>query len=122
MKLNLLTLSLKDLRRRPARSLLTVAGVGLASATLFSLLSFNIGYKRSLQKEMAQSGIHMLVSTEGCPMEAASLALHGGEIPKFLPEDRVPSISAVAGVKAVTRMLIFSVPFRTFRSTMMFTK
>ncbi len=107
--MNLLTLSLKDLRRRPTRSVLTVAGVALASATLFSLLSFNIGYKRSLQKEMADSGIHMLVSTEGCPMEAASLALHGGEIPKFLPEDRVPAIRAVPGVRAVTGMLIFSV-------------
>jgi hypothetical protein len=26
-------------------------------------------------------------SIEGCPMEAASLARHGGEIPKFLPQD-----------------------------------
>lgn len=108
--MNLLTLSLKDLRRRPTRSVLTVAGVALASATLFSLLSFNLGYTRSLKKEMADSGIHMLVSTEGCPMEAASLALHGGEIPKFLPEERVPLIRAVPDVRAVTGMLIFSVP------------
>lgn len=108
--MNLVTLSLKDLRRRPTRSLLTVAGVALASATLFSLLSFNLGYTRSLKKEMADSGIHMLVSTEGCPMEAASLALHGGEIPKFLPEDRVPLIRAVPNIRAVTGMLIFSVP------------
>ncbi len=108
--MNLLTLSLKDLRRRPMRSLLTMLGVAMAGATLFSLLSFNIGYKRSLQKEMADSGIHMLVSTEGCPMEAASLALHGGEIPKFLPEERMPAIRAVPGVRAVTGMLIFSVP------------
>jgi putative ABC transport system permease protein len=92
------------------RSLLTMLGVAMASATLFSLLSFNIGYKRSLQKEMADSGIHMLVSTEGCPMEAASLALHGGEIPKFLPEERMHAIRAVPGVRAVTGMLIFSVP------------
>lgn len=108
--MNLITLSLKDLRRRPTRSALTVAGVALASATLFSLLSFNLGYTRSLKKEMADSGIHMLVSTEGCPMEAASLALHGGEIPKFLPQERVPLIRAVPGVRAVTGMLIFSLP------------
>lgn len=108
--MNFLTLSLKDVRRRATRSVLTVTGVALASATLFSLLSFNIGYTRSLKKEMADSGIHMLVSTEGCPMEAASLALHGGEIPKFLPEERVPLIRAVPDVRAVTGMLIFSVP------------
>ena len=108
--MNLLTLSLKDLRRRPTRSLLTVAGVALASAALFSLLSFNSGYDASVRKEMSDSGIHMLVSTEGCPMEAASLALHGGEIPKFLPENQLPAIRAVPGVRAVTGMLIFSVP------------
>lgn len=107
--MNILTLAFKDLRRRPMRSALTVTGVALASATLFSLLSFNVGYKRALAKEMSDSGIHMLVSTEGCPMEAASLALHGGEIPKFLPESRVPGIRSVPGVRAVTAMLIFSV-------------
>jgi putative ABC transport system permease protein len=108
--MNLVSLSLKDLRRRPARSVLTIAGVAVASAALFSLLSFNRGYDVSIQREFADSGIHMLVSTEGCPMEAASLALHGGEIPKFLPEERVAAIRAVSGVGAVTGMLIFSVP------------
>lgn len=108
--MNLLTLSLKDLRRKPTRSVLTVAGVALASATMFSMLSFHTGYNKSLKKEMSDSGIHMLVSTEGCPMEAASLALHGGEIPKFLPEDRVPALRAISGVQAVTSFLIFSVP------------
>ena len=43
-------------------------------------------------------------------MEAASLALHGGEIPKFLPEQRLAAIRAVPGVRAATGMLIFSVP------------
>lgn len=108
--MNLFTLSLKDLRRRRARSALTVAGVALAAATLFSLLSFNSGYRLALQKEMSDSGIHMFVSTEGCPMEAASLALHGGEIPKFLPEERVPAIRSAPGVRAATSILIFSVP------------
>src|SRR5688572_4564857 len=108
--MNLFTLSLKDLRRRRARSALTVAGVALAAATLFSLLSFNNGYRLALQKEMSDSGIHMFVSTEGCPMEAASLALHGGEIPKFLPEERVPAIRSAPGVRAATSILIFSVP------------
>lgn len=108
--MNLFTLSLKGLRRRPARSLLTVAGVAIASAALSSLLSFNAGFRRALHKEMSDAGIHMFVSTEGCPMEAASLALHGGEIPKFLPEERATAVRAVPGVRTVTSMLIFSVP------------
>lgn len=106
--MNLLTLSLKNLQRRKLRSGLSMAGVAIATAALFSLLSFNSGFDRALREEMANSGIHMLVSTEGCPMEAASLALHGGEIPKFLDARRLPEIRDVPGIGAATGMLIFS--------------
>lgn len=106
--MNLLTLSLKNLQRRKLRSLLTVGGVAIAAATLFSLMSFDVGFERALKQEMADSGIHMLVSTEGCPMEAASLALHGGEIPKFLDEKRLAQVQEVTGIRAASGMLIFS--------------
>jgi putative ABC transport system permease protein len=52
----------------------------------------------------------MYVSTEGCPLEAASLVLHGGEIPRFLPESTVGNIAQVPGVRAAAPMLIFSAP------------
>ena len=106
--MNLLTLSLKNLQRRKLRTSLSMAGVAIATAALFSLLSFNTGFDRALKEEMANSGIHMLVSTEGCPMEAASLALHGGEIPKFLDARRLPEIRDVPGIRTATGMLIFS--------------
>ncbi len=106
--MNLFVLSIKSLRRRKLRTALTVAGVAIAAATLFSLISFNRGFERSLKEEMNQSGIHMLVSTEGCPMEAASLALHGGEIPKFLDEKYLPQIKSIGGVDVAAGMLIFS--------------
>lgn len=106
--MNLLTLSLKNLQRRKLRTGLSMAGVAIATAALFSLLSFNTGFDRALKEEMANSGIHMLVSTEGCPMEAASLALHGGEIPKFLDARRLPEIRDVPGIRTATGMLIFS--------------
>jgi len=106
--MNLFTLSIKNLQRRKLRSGLTMAGVGIAAAALFSLLSFNTGFDRALKEEMSNSGIHMLVSTEGCPLEAASLALHGGEIPKFLDGRRLPEVSDVPGVRTATGLLIFS--------------
>lgn len=106
--MNLFSLSLKNLRRRNLRTILTVSGVAIAAATLFSLLSFNQGFEQSLKREMNQSGMHMLVSTEGCPMEAASLALHGGEIPKFLDEQYLSKIQNVSGVDVAAGMLIFS--------------
>lgn len=98
----------KNLARHQTRTLLTVLGVAIAAGTLFTILSFDAGYKRALQEELAASGIHLFVSTEGCPLEAASLILHGGEIPKFLPMQRLHEVKAMEGVKEAVGFLIFS--------------
>ena len=108
--MNLATFALKDARRRPTRTLLTGLGVAVAALCLFTVLSFDRGYDRALREEMARSGAHMYVSTEGCPLEAASLILHGGEIPRFLPETAVDEVARVPGVRAAAPMLIFSAP------------
>ncbi|MDE2026988.1 MAG: ABC transporter permease [Candidatus Omnitrophica bacterium] len=106
--MNILVLSFKSLKRKATRTILTIIGVAVATATLFSLLSFSVGYDRALKKEMQDSGLHMLVSTEGCPTEAASLALHGGEIPKYVDEKRLSEVRSIPGVHIATGMLIFS--------------
>lgn len=108
--MNILSFALKDIRRRPTRSVLTALGVGVAALCLFTVTSFDRGYDRSLRDEMSKSGAHMYVSTEGCPLEAASLILHGGEIPKFLPESTIEEVAKVPGVRAVAPMLIFAAP------------
>ena len=108
--MNLASFALKDARRRPTRTLLTGMGVAIAALCLFTVLSFDRGYDRALREEMTRSGAHMYVSTEGCPLEAASLVLHGGEIPRFLPESTVADIAQVPGVRAAAPMLIFSAP------------
>lgn len=108
--MNLVTFALKDARRRPTRTLLTGVGVGVAALCLFTVLSFDRGYDRALREEMSRSGAHMYVSTEGCPLEAASLILHGGEIPRFLSEKTVEDVAQVEGVRSAAPMLIFSAP------------
>lgn len=108
--MSFLALCWKNLKRRRTRTLLTVGGVAVATVCLFSILSFDRGYSRALQREMERSGAHMYVSTEGCPLEAASLILHGGEIPKFLPEDNIAVVRKIEGVRAASGMLIFGVP------------
>lgn len=100
----------KNLQRRRARTALTVLGVGIAVMALFSILSFDRGYRLALKEEMQRSGAHLYVSTEGCPLEAASLILHGGEIPKFLPEERLAQVRDVPGVHVAAPMLIFGAP------------
>lgn len=108
--MNLSTFALKDIRRRPTRAFLTALGVAIATLCLFTVLSFDRGYDRALREEMAHSGAHLYVSTEGCPLEAASLILHGGEIPRFLPEKAVDDVAKVSGVRAAAPMMIFSAP------------
>ena len=44
--MNLFSLAVKNLQRRKGRTLLTIAGVAIAVAILFSLLSFSAGYER----------------------------------------------------------------------------
>ena len=103
-----LSLAQKNLKRHKTRTVLTVLGIAVAAATLFTILSFDAGYEKALQEEIAGSGIHLFVSTEGCPLEAASLILHGGEIPKFLQMERLREVKGVEGVKEAAGFLIFS--------------
>lgn len=104
------TVALKNLLRHKTRSLLTVAGIAVAAGTLFSILSFDAGYKKSLEEELVGSGIHLFVSTEGCPLEAASLIIHGGEIPRFLKMNALDAVKNIDGVKEAGGFLIFSIP------------
>ena len=104
------SLAVKNLERHRIRTLLTSLGVALASGTLFSILSFDRGYEKSLKEEVSGTGIHLFVSTEGCPLEAASLIIHGGEIPKFLRMERLEEIKKTEGVRLAAGFLIFSLP------------
>lgn len=106
--MTLLKFAIKNLKRHFSRTFLTVVGVAIAGATLFVILSFDAGYNTAVKEELKNSGTHLFVSTEGCPLEAASLILHGGEIPKFLPMSRLKEVKAVEGVKEAAGFLIFS--------------
>ena len=108
--MTLFSLAFKNLQRHKIRTLLTAIGIAIASATLFSILSFDAGYKKALQEELVGTGIHLFVSTEGCPLEAASLIIHGGEIPRFLRMESLEEVKKVEGVKEAGGFLIFSVP------------
>lgn len=106
--MTLLSLALKNLKRHRIRTLLTIFGLVVASATLFSILSFDVGYQQALNEELTGSGIQLFVSTEGCPRDAASLFIHGGEIPKYLSMERLKEIQGIEGVKEAAGFLIFS--------------
>jgi putative ABC transport system permease protein len=104
--MNLLSLAVKNLQRRRGRTLLTIAGVAIAVAILFSLLSFSAGYEHQLTKEMDGLGFHLLAVPKGCPYEATTLILHGGVIPKYLTGDDLTRARTVVGVEVATPMLL----------------
>jgi putative ABC transport system permease protein len=104
--MNFFTLAVKNLRRRQSRTVLTVLGVAIAIAVLFSLLSLNSGYEKELNKEVNSMGVHILAVPKGCPYEAAALLMHGGVIPKYLSAYDLKNVSDIAGVELATPMLM----------------
>jgi putative ABC transport system permease protein len=104
--MNFLTLAAKNLLRRRGRTLLTVLGVAIAIAVLFSLLSLNSGYEKELNREMGSLGVHILAVPKGCPYEAASMILHGGVIPKYLTQIDLLNVSKIDGIGLATPMLM----------------
>ena len=104
--MNFITLAIKNLLRRRGRTILTVLGVAIAVAVLFSLLSFNSGYEKQLSGELDSMGIHMLAVPKGCPYEAASLIIHGGVIPKYLSNSDVEEAKKIEGIEVASPMLL----------------
>lgn len=104
--MNFLKLAFKNLLRRRTRTMLTIAGVAIAVAALFSLSAFRQGYEKQLTQEMNSMGIHLLAVPKGCPYEAASLIMHGGVIPKYLSAADVEKARSIDGVDIATPMLL----------------
>jgi putative ABC transport system permease protein len=104
--LNIFSLAARNLMRRRVRTSLTIGGVAIAIAVLFSLLAFNAGYEKQLSGEMDSLGIHMLAVPKGCPYEAASLIMHGGVIPKYLSDSDLQLVKAIDGVDVASPMLL----------------
>ncbi|KAF5084438.1 Macrolide export ATP-binding/permease protein MacB [anaerobic digester metagenome] len=104
--MNLFLFALRNLQRRKVRTILTITGVALSVAVLFSLLAFQAGYEQELTKEVDSLGIHMLAVPKGCPYEAASLIMHGGVIPKYLNETDLDRVKNTEGVRLATPILL----------------
>ena len=99
-------LSLKEWRRRPLRTGITVAGVAIAAAALFSLLSFQRGYRAGVESELDRLGAHVLVVPKGCPYDATSIALHGANWPCYLKAAYLDEVRATPGVRTAAPALM----------------
>jgi len=103
------TLAFKNLIRRKTRSILTVLGVAIAIAVLYSLFQFQQGYQSRLKGELGALGAHVLVVPKGCPYEAATIALHGGKWPRYMDEGLLAKVKADPGVAEAAGVIMDAV-------------
>ena len=102
-------LGFKNLARRPTRTILTVLGVAIAIAVLYSLFEFQRGYQSRLKGELGALGAHIMVVPKGCPYEAATIALHGGRWPRYMDEDLLDKVKANPGVAQAAGVIMDAV-------------
>ena len=99
----------KNLLRKRMRSFLTVIGIALSSWVLVSLLGFNQGYEKALNKDVDNMGFQMMIMAKGCPYEAATLMLKGGTGLKYMQESIMKDIAKEPDVEKVTPILMSAV-------------
>jgi len=102
--------AVKNLMRSRTRSILTVLSAMVATVTLFVTLSLDKGYKSAVEEELVKNvGVHLYITREGCPMEAASVIAQGGISPLYVPQEVVEKIKKAAHVKEAMPFKIFAV-------------
>ncbi|MBR1778824.1 MAG: ABC transporter permease [Alphaproteobacteria bacterium] len=104
--MNLLSLAYKNLQRRKLRSAFTIAGIALSAWVLVTLLGFNKGYEKSLNRDIDNMGFQIVLTAKGCPYEAATLMLKGGTGLRYMPEKLVEEVASAPEVAATTPMLM----------------
>lgn len=104
-----LKLAIKNVIRRPTRSLLTLAGIAIAVAMLFNLLEFQRGYEQGLRSELGGLGAHIMVVPRGCPYEAATIVLHGGKWPRYMEQEWYDIVKATPGVAESASLIMDAV-------------
>ena len=82
----MLELALKNLTRRPLRSLLTLGGLASSVAFLVCLLAFSEGYRAGLRRELDGMGMQLMLVPLGCPFDAAAQVIKGRALETSLPE------------------------------------
>ena len=99
----------KNLLRKRMRSILTIIGIALSSWVLVSLLGFNQGYEKALNKDVDNMGFQMMIMAKGCPYEAATLMLKRGTGLKYMKESIMKDIAKEQDVEKITPILMSAV-------------
>jgi putative ABC transport system permease protein len=103
-------LATSDLRRRPLRTGLAILGVALSTGLLLGTLSMHAGYVHALDSTIDRMGYQVLVTAKGCPYEAASLMMRGGNTPMTIDDSTFDTILQDPDVSEATRIFMQSMP------------
>jgi putative ABC transport system permease protein len=98
--MNLVGLALRNLKRRPIRTCLSVLGIGLAVGTALSLIALSRGIQDSTREAMEEMGGDLVL------MQNGASDIFGG----FIPEGAIERIAAIPGVVRVSGELVAFAP------------
>jgi putative ABC transport system permease protein len=99
-------LAVKNLRRRPVRTGLTVAGVALAVTVAVSLGGFMLGYRGAIDKSINMLGFQVMIMAKGCPYEAATMMLKGGTGLLYLPAGVYDEVKQDPEIETITPIFV----------------
>lgn len=99
-------LALRNLRRRPVRTALTVAGVALAVTVGVALGGFMLGYRGAIDRSIDLLGYQIMIMAKGCPYEAATMMLKGGTGLLYLPGDVYDRVKSDPGIDTITPVFV----------------
>jgi putative ABC transport system permease protein len=99
-------LATKNLRRRPVRTALTVAGIALAVTVAVSLGGFMLGYRGAIDKSINMLGYQVMIMAKGCPYEAATMMLKGGTGLLYLPGDTYQQVKNDPDIESITPIFV----------------
>jgi putative ABC transport system permease protein len=108
--MNLFTLALRNLRKRPVRTGLTVIGIAIAVGCALSLLALSRGIQSGARAGLDEIGGDLIV----IPKNAASL------FSGFIPESALERIGAIPGVARLSGALIAFAPSEAAGSVLTF--
>ncbi len=101
--------SLSNLRRNPVRSILTGLSLAVAAATLSVVMSLDRGYSTAVTDDLVNNtGVHMYITKEGCPIEAASVIAQGGISPLYVEESVLEKVGKLPELAAVMPFKLFA--------------
>jgi len=108
--LSYIKVAISNLRRNPVRSLLTGLSLAVSAATLSVVLSLDKGYSSAVTDDLVhKTGVHLYITKEGCPIEAASVIAQGGLSPLYVDENIVNRLTSMPELDAVMPFKLFSV-------------